>query len=80
MKKLMMLLGIVASFVLGITIHPRSAQAQFGNSSVRIYRQSTIIYGENSPLQIHGEIMGFSCTAEHDPKSRADVECFILSK
>jgi len=80
MKKLMVLLGVVISFLLGASIPPRSAQAQIGSSSVRIYRESTIIYGENSPLQIHGEIVGFSCAAQHDPKNHDAVECFILSK
>ena len=79
MKKLIVVLAVVISFVLGATIHPRSAQAQFG-SSVHIYRQSTIVYGDNPALQIRGEVVGFSCATEHDPKNHTDVECFILSK
>jgi hypothetical protein len=81
MKKFIVVLAVVISFILGATIRPAgSAQAQFNGTNVRIYRQSTIIYGDNPPLQIRGEVVGFSCAAEHDPKNHTDVECFILSK
>lgn len=80
MKKSFVVLAVLMSFVLGATIHPRSAQAQFGGTNVHIYRQSTIIYGDNPALQIRGEVVGFSCATEHDPKNHTDVECFILSK
>jgi hypothetical protein len=80
MKKLIVVLAVVISFILGATIRSSSAQAQLGGTNVHIYRQSTIIYGDNPALQIRGEVVGFSCAAAHDPKNHTDVGCFILSK
>ena len=80
MKKSIVVLAVVISFILGATIRSGSTQAQFNGTNVHIYRQSTIIYGDNPPLQIRGDVVGFSCATEHDPKNHTDVECFILSK
>ena len=79
MKKRMLVAAlIVGGFVFGAVSHSQPAQ---GSGHVRIYRESTIIPGENPPiLQIGGEIIGFSCAAEHDPKYTKDVECFVLVK
>jgi hypothetical protein len=80
MKRVMVLVGIVASFVLGATIRSRSVQAQLGGNSVHIDRVHAIVYGENPPVQIHGEVVGFSCASKHDPKTIGEVDCFILTK
>ena len=80
MKRLMALVGIVASFVLGATIRSRSVQAQLGGNSVHIDRVRAIIYGENPPVQIHGEVVGFSCASKHNPKVISEVDCFILTR
>jgi hypothetical protein len=80
MKRLMVFVCIVASFVLGATMRSRSVQAQLGGNSVHIDRVHAIIYGENPAVQIHGEVVGFSCASKHDPKTIGEVDCFILTK
>ncbi len=80
MKRVMVLVCIVASFVLGATIRSRSVQAQLGGNSVHIERVRAIVYGENPAVPIHGEVVGFSCASKHDPKTMSEVDCFILSK
>jgi hypothetical protein len=68
-------IAVLVGFIAGTTIHPRAVKA---SSSVHIYRETTIINGDQTIYGVDGnDVVGFSCTYNQQDKL---TECFVLTK